>query len=310
MDLAYIKLLYFRLIYLSTIFFSATDNLFGKAVFKRGDLMLKKIGRLTPDDIKEIAQMLEEIYNLLVSETPEEGKKKLRKMASTPNYFIREELGRLMAKLKNQDLLLLLAESMLTDKLYGVRATALFYFYNYYINEPEKILAVVEKTIESVPWESESIINDLWKKHADVMKKQMLVWVKAKDEKKRAISFHGMENIANSDPAFIMEFMTNAIDDESMEVQKKITHILTQVARSRPAESYPYIREWLISADEKRMKTLWVSMKKLANIVIQKSKREKTQEFIMLTNQTINDWKRDENSNVSTMGKKLGSIIK
>jgi len=94
----------------------------------------------------------------------------------------------------------------------------------------------------------------------------------------------------------------------SMEVQKKITHILTQVARSRPAECYPYIREWLTSATDKRMKTLWVSMKKLANIVIQKSRRDKSQEFIMLTHQTINDWKYDENEQVSYVGKKLSHI--
>jgi len=156
----------------------------------------------------------------------------------------------------------------------------------------------------------ESIINDLWKRYPGEMKKQMLEWLRSEDEGKRALSFHGMENISGREPAFIMDFINRAIDDKSVEVQKKITHILTQVARSRPAECYPYIHEWLLSGDETRMKTLWVSMKKLANIVIQKSKRDKSQEFIMLTHRTIQDWKNDENKNVAQMGQKLMGILK
>jgi hypothetical protein len=72
---------------------------------------------------------------------------------------------------------------------------------------------------------------------------------------------------------------------------------------------YPYIREWLAKADDKRIKTIWVSMKKLANIVNQRSKRDKEHDFVLLTDQTIRDWKNDENKNVSHMGRKLFRII-
>ena len=72
---------------------------------------------------------------------------------------------------------------------------------------------------------------------------------------------------------------------------------------------FPYIREWLLDADEKRIKTIWVSMKKLANIVVQKNQKSKSYDFVLLTGQTINDWKNDENEIVATMGKKLSRII-
>lgn len=270
--------------------------------------MLKKLGRLNHDDIRQINELIEEIFNLLDTDK-EAGEKKLISISKTPNYFIREELGKLLVKYHDKRKMVPLCKRMLKHKFYGVRATGLFYFFNNYRKEPNKIVDVLAETFETVPWESENIANVLWKEFPDVMKERMLEWIKSDNEKQRAISFHGMENIAASDPTYIMSFLAHAIDDESMEVQKKITHILTQVARSKPSDCYPYIREWLLNAGEIRMKTLWVSMKKLANIVIQKSKRDKTPEFIMLTNQTINDWKRDTNANVANMGKKLGTII-
>ena len=119
-----------------------------------------------------------------------------------------------------------------------------------------------------------------------------------------------MENIAQSDPNFIMDFVSKAIDDKALEVQKKITHILTQVARANPVIAFPYIKEWLSNADETRIKTIWVSMKKLANIINQKYRRDNNANFVMLTEQTINDWRNDENETVSQMGDRLARIIR
>jgi 3-methyladenine DNA glycosylase AlkC len=198
---------------------------------------------------------------------------------------------------------------MVEHQLYGIRATALFYYSAKYFDEPDKLLDIIEELYDSVPWEAESIINELWKKYSDLMKKRMKQWIVSDKEAKRALAFHGMENIAFSDPDYIMDFVSLAIDDDSMEVQKKITHILTQVARAKPIIAFPYIREWLLTPGDKRRKTIWVSMKKLANILNQKGRREKSQDFVLLTEQTIKDWAIDENESVAHMGKKLLQII-
>ncbi|PID28808.1 MAG: hypothetical protein CSB55_03395 [Candidatus Cloacimonadota bacterium] len=271
--------------------------------------MLKAIGRLDNASIRELDTLLEDIHKYVKENKRKKAVEAINKTAKTPNYFIREYMGKKMTGFENRELVSSIAEDMLKHKIYGIRATGLFYFYNLYFKEPQKLFPYLEKNFENIHWEAESIINELWKRHPKIMKVEMLKWIKDENENKRALSFHGMENIAGKDPGYIMDFLTHAIDDESIEVQKKITHILTQVARSRPAESYPYIREWLLDADETRLKTLWVSMKKLANIVIQKSKRDKTQEFIMLTQRTIKDWRKDENKNVSSMGNKLNQIL-
>jgi 3-methyladenine DNA glycosylase AlkC len=107
-----------------------------------------------------------------------------------------------------------------------------------------------------------------------------------------------------------MSFIGNMIDDESLEVQKKITHILTQVGRSKPNKCYPVVKEWLHDADDKRIKTIWVSMKKLANIITQQSNRDKSAEFVKVTTRTVKEWKKDSNQNVSVMGGKLAQILK
>jgi len=270
--------------------------------------MFDKIGRLDADALKEITQYLEEVYKLLDKNKKEQAEKKLYTLAKTPNYFIREFVGKELLKYHDQRKILPLAKRMLKHKQYGIRATAIFYFYSKLIDKPAKLLTILEDCIDSVPWEVESIINELWKKYPDLLKESLKEWILSENENKRALSFHGMENIANSDPVYIMNFISLAIDDESMEVQKKITHILTQVARTNPVIVYPYVHEWLLDADERRIKTIWVSMKKLANIVIQKSRREKSHDFVMLTRQTISDWASDENENVKKMGKKLSFI--
>jgi len=271
--------------------------------------MIKQIGRLDPDTILEIETEVNDIFRLLDSNEEEEAQKKLNNIAKTPNYFVREYFGKLLTTYDNQERMLPILKRMLKHRMYGIRATALFYISHKYVDQPEMILDILSDSYTDAPWEAESIVNDLWKNFPVVMKRRMPEWVVSDDEKKRAMAFHGIENIAEEDPFFIMDFISKVLDDDSIEVQKKITHVLTQVARTRPAECYPYIREWLLSADEKRIKTLWVSMKKLVNIVSQKSKREKTQDFVTLTKQTISDWRKDEDENVSDIGNKLYNIV-
>ncbi len=271
--------------------------------------MLNNIGRLDRDAKKEISSLLEKIFELLDANKKDKAEKKLYSLAKTPNYFIREFVGAGLLNYSDQRKIIPIAKRMLKHRIYGIRATAFFYLYNKHSEDSNKILDLIDDCAESIPWEVESIINEMWKQYPDLMKKKMKKWIETGNEKKRALSFHGMENIAQSDPEFIMEFVTKAIDDDTLEVQKKITHILTQVARANPIIVFPYIREWLLDADEKRIKTIWVSMKKLANIVVQRNQKNKTQDFILLTGQTINDWKNDENENVSNLGKKLSRII-
>ena len=270
---------------------------------------MNEIGRLNGEDRKGLNAFLDATFKLLDKNKIAQAEKKLIEISKTPNYFTREYLGRNLTKYEDHDKMMKITQRMLEHKLYGVRATALFYLYNFNFEEPEKIFEILEKTFDSVPWEVESIINDMWKRYADLMKERMSKWIESENSHKRALSFHGMENIANSDPNFIMAFIGKVIDDETMEVQKKITHILTQVARVNPIVVFPYIREWLSEADDQRIKTIWVSMKKLANIVVQKNRRDKTEEFVILTEQTIRDWMNDENENMSHMGERLWHII-
>lgn len=272
--------------------------------------MLKKIGRLDADTIDEIEKLINSFYRLIENEKYEKAEKKIFNITKTPNFFIREYIGEKLSEATNIDEIEKIADKMLKHKIYGIRATALFFYFFKYENQPERILKVLDTVYDDVPWETEKIVNKLWKKYPSIMKKYMSEWIKSEDEKKRALAFHGMENISRKDPFFIMDFVGNVLDDNSIKVQKKITHILTQVARTKPAESYPYIRKWLIKADNKRKKTIWISMKKLVNILNQRSKRDKSEEFIILTKQTISNWRRDKNKNVKSVGSRLYHILK
>ena len=270
---------------------------------------MNEIGRLDGDDRKELNEILDSIFNCLDKNNLEEAQNILIKISKTPNYFIREYLGKSLTDYSKKTKMKKIIKPMLKHRIYGVRATSLFYYYDLDRNSPEKIFKLLEKTFDSVPWEVESVINEMWRHYPDFMKENIVKWIDSDDSQKRALSFHGMENIAKSDPGFIMEFISKAIDDDKIEVQKKITHILTQVARANPIVVFPYIREWLSLGSEKRIKTIWVSMKKLANIVVQRSRRDKSEEFVLLTKQTINDWTNDENENVSNMGERLSYIV-
>ena len=271
---------------------------------------MNEIGRLNGQDRKELNSIIAVIFKLLNKNRIKQSEKKIIEISKTPNYFIREYMGKKLAEYEDIDKIKEIVEHMIKHKIYGVRATALFFQYNINNEDPEKVFEILENTFDSVPWEVESIINNMWKKYPELMKEKMRFWLESDNPHKKALSFHGMENIAYSDPNFIMDFISKAIDDEAMEVQKKITHILTQVARVNPVIVYPYIHEWLSNASERRIKTIWVSMKKLANIVIQRNRGDKSEEFILLTQQTINDWKSDESEKVSQMGERLSRIIR
>ncbi len=270
---------------------------------------MNEIGRLNGDDIKKLNKFISEVCKLIDKKQTKKAEKKLIKRSKTPNYFVREYLGNNLVKCDNREEMEKIANNMLDHKMYGVRATALFYLYLIYDEQPKKIFEILEKTYDTVPWEAETIINDMWKKFPHLMKEKMLLWVESDSEKKRALSFHGMENIASQDTNYILDFISKTIDDESIEVQKKITHILTQVVRVNPIVVFPYVREWLLKADDKSIKTIWVSMKKLANIVVQRNRRNRSQELVRLTQQTIDDWKHDENEKVAEMGGKLSRIV-
>jgi hypothetical protein len=271
--------------------------------------MIRNVGRLTPDDIKIMDSHLDKIFKALDKENSGLAEKKILEMANTPNYFTREELGRRLAQYEGKGDLDKICSEMLEHRLYGIRATALFYYYYKRQDNPAVIIKIIEKTIETVPWESETIAVEMWKRHSDVMKEQMPLWADSDNEKKRAMSMHGMENIAGKDPQYIMNFINKLLDDESDDVQKKITHVLTQVGRMRPVQCYDAIRNWLLDADEKRIRTIWMTMKKLANILMQRSKREKTHDFINITQKTVKEWKSDPNQNIAQMGAKLAQIM-
>lgn len=271
--------------------------------------MIKQIGRLNIDEIKAMESDLDKIFRNLELGKTEAAKKKLYTMANTPNYFVREELGKRLAAHKNFESLDKICAEMLDDFIYGIRATALFYFYFKRQDQPEIIIKTVEKTYETVPWEAETLCFEMWKNHPEAMKTHMPIWAESDNEKKRAISMHGMENIAIKNTAYVLDFIGKLLDDESEEVQKKISHILTQVGRQRPLQCYSTVRKWLLDADEKRVRTIWQTMKKLANIFKQHSRRDKSLDFMNITQKTVMEWRKDKNPNVSSMGAKLAYII-
>lgn len=271
--------------------------------------MIKEVGRLNIDDFKHLDAQVEKIFRNLDKGKEALATKQISELGNTANYFVREELGKRLATYQGEGKLDEICGDLLTNFIYGLRATGLFYFYNKYHDNPEHIIKTLEKTFESVPWESETICYELWKKYSDAMREFMPLWAESDNEKKRAISMHGMENIATKNPQYILSFVGKLLDDESEEVQKKISHILTQVGRVRPIQTYASVRRWLLDADDKRIHTIWQTMKKLANIFTQKSHRDKSQEFMMITQKVVTEWKNDPNTNVSIMGTKLASII-
>ncbi|MDZ4181467.1 MAG: DNA alkylation repair protein [Candidatus Cloacimonadaceae bacterium] len=272
--------------------------------------MIKEVGRLKLDDYKVMDALVDKIFKNLDKGKPELAKKQILEMANTANYFVREELGKRLATYSGNGELDRICIEMLDDHLYGIRATGLFYFYFKRHDDPAVIIKTIEKTIETVPWESETICFEMWKRLPETMKDHMPFWADSDNEKKRAMSMHGMENIAAKNPQYVLTFISKLLDDESEEVQKKISHILTQVGRARPMQTYTNVRRWLLVADEQRFRTIWQTLKKLVSIFSQRNNRDKNHDFINVTQRTIIEWKGDQNPNVSQMGMRLGQLLK
>ncbi len=271
--------------------------------------MIKEVGRLNIDDYKLLDAQVEKIFRNLDKGKDTLAIKQITELANTANYFVREELGKRLAVYSGTGNLDAICGDLLTDFIYGIRATGLFYFYYKYEDNPQRIIQTLEKTFESVPWESETICFELWKRFPEAMREAMPLWAESDNEKKRAISMHGMENIAAKNPQFVLTFLSRLLDDESEEVQKKISHILTQVGRVRPIQTYTNVRRWLLDADDTRFNTIWQTLKKLANIYTQKSKKDQGGDFVAISQRTLTEWKRDANPNVQSMGNKLGSVF-
>ncbi len=273
-------------------------------------IQIKDVGRLDAVQIKNIENEVDKVFTSLDEKKDDKALSLLEELGKTSNYFIRELVGKLMTKYKNKRKITQLAKQMLSHKMYGIRATAFFFFYNLYSDEPKKIVSLLEENYDSVPWEVESIIYEMWRKHPGIMKEMMPEWLSSDIEKKRIISFHGLELIAERDPIFVLDFLTKALDDPSLEVQKKVTHILLQVVRSRPAETYPYIRQWIMNGGEKRTRSLLMSLRKILSIYMQKGLKDKSPEFMALTRFVIYDWRAEKDKKISYVGNKLAKLLK
>ncbi len=271
---------------------------------------IKDVGRLDALQTQTIEEEVSKIFTLLDAKKDDQARSLLEELSKTSNYFIRELVGKLMTNYNNRRKMTMIARDMISHKMYGIRATAFFYFYNLNVNEPKKIVTLLEEHYETVPWEVESIIYEMWKKHPNIMKEMMPEWLNSDIEKKRIVSFHGLELIAERDPHFVLDFLTKALDDESLEVQKKVTHILLQVVRTRPAETYPYIREWIMTGSDKRIKTLMMSLRKILSIYLQKGLKDKSPDFMALTKFVIYDWRGEKDKKVSYVGNKLAKMLK
>ena len=137
------------------------------------------------------------------------------------------------------------------------------------------------------------------------MKARMPQWAVSPHDKQRAFAYHGIENVAAADPFFVMQMIEKNLDDELIDIQKKISNVLTHTARIRPGECYSFVREWLTNPAEIRQKTIFLAMKKLITLAFLNSAKNKSDDFYLLTIQSINDWKTDPNKTVSALGEKL-----
>jgi len=272
--------------------------------------MIKKMGRLNLDDYKIMDAHVDKIFKNLDKGNNGIAERQIFDMANTQNYFVREELGKRLAVYEGKGKLERICGDMMEHNLYGIRATALFYFYYRHQSEPAIIAQTLDKTCETVPWESETICFEMWKKAPEVMQEYIPRWSTSENPKKREMSLHGMENIASRSPQYVLTFISRLLDDEDEEVQKKISHILVQVGRQRPLQTYASIRRWLLEGDETRARTIWATLKKLTSIFSQKNMRDKAQEFVSISQRVVKGWKSDSDPAVVQLGHKLGKLIK
>ncbi len=272
--------------------------------------MIKEMGRLKLDEFKLMDAHVDKIFKNLDKGKSDLATKQIFELGNTANYFVREELGKRLALYEGSGNLDEICSELLEHRLYGLRATALFYFYFKHAHNPEVMVKTLEKTFASVPWESETICFEMWKTAPEVMKDYMPLWAGSDNEKKRAMSLHGMESIAAKNPQYILAFISKLLDDESEEVQKKISHILTQVGRQRPLQTYASIKRWLLEGDENRARTIWQTLRKLTSLFTQRNMKDKAPEFITVSKRVVQEWKADSNPSVVQMGNRLNQLLK
>jgi 3-methyladenine DNA glycosylase AlkC len=274
---------------------------------------MKDVGRLALRDIKDNEAKVEKIFKYLDANKIELAKKHIIAVLSTPNYFIRELVGKKLVEYQDGEKMDEVVLSLMGHKTYGVKAATVFYFFIKNFDDPQKILSILEMSWIETPWETEHILQQMWVKYPDIMKTEMLVWATSEHERQRALAYHGCEEAAADDPNFVTRLIEVNLDDESLEVQKKLSNVLTAALRSKPAETYPYVREWLTNPSEHRMKSLVLAMKKIITIAQQSlanGKINKNDDFYVLTMHAINDWKIDPDEKVASIGHKLVSFAK
>ncbi len=272
--------------------------------------MLKKIGKLDYETKKELDSYLNDIFSWLDKGKQEKAKKKLMELSNTQNYFIREYVGKGLANYHELSKIEPIAEEMIKHRMYGIRATALFFFYEIYKDDFDKILNLLEETYDVIRWEAESMIKELWKHYPDKMKEKMKKWVDSDDPQKQYLSIYGLENITKTDAETVIYFVGKLIHKEDVELHKKITQILTQALRENPIVVYPHLHHWIALGEEKVITTIWIVMKKIANTIFNKRTNISNNELAILTQQTITDWSNDENEYVAEMGSRLYGIMK
>ena len=270
--------------------------------------MNKDLGRLDLRDEKILEEQLSKIFKLLEDGQQEDARSTLVTLISTPNFFIREFIGKKLAEYKNTKSIEAIIKKLEGHKFYGVRATIIFYYFNKYITEPEKILPILEKSWSNTPWETEYVIYDLWQNFPALMKDVMLKWADSEFEKKRAFAYHGLEAIAGTDIQYVTNIVEKNLDSDNEDMQKRIVLVLMNAIKSSPGELYSYIRHWLSNSSENRKKTLFTTMKKMITQACYSNvnfKSPRTEEFYNLTMQAIRDWKEDSDYSIASMGDKL-----
>lgn len=272
-------------------------------------LMIKSIGRLKLDDYKLMDSQVEKIFINLGKDRIELATELITEMANTPNYFVREEFGKRLATYEGPGAMEEVCSKLLEDHIYGIRATALFYFYYSNIDDLPVLLQILAKTVETVKWESEHILGELWKSNSSLMKAEMPKWALSPSAKKRAMSMHGMEQIVLTSPQFVLTHLERLIDDEESDVHENFVKLLIQVGRHRPQHAYVNIHRWLKDGSEDRARLLWDALKVLASIVARRERDNQSGDFWTLTKRVVGDWRKDPSALVAQMGSRLSQII-
>jgi len=275
--------------------------------------MFRDVGRLSLKEIKENQAKVDAIFQYLDEDNEELAKTQIIDLLSTPNYYIRELVGKKLTEYQDGEKMDQVVLSLLGHKTYGVRAATIFYYFLKHFQDPMKILTILEMSWSDTPWETEHILHEMWTKYPDIMKVEMMKWATAVSDKQRTLAYHGMELLATTDPFYVTSCVEINLDDESIDVQKKISNVLNHVIKDKPAECLPFMREWLTKPTEQRTKTIYHVMKKLiskAYTSAANGKISKTDDFYLLTMHTINDWKNDPLEHIAEIGTKLVNFAK